>query len=443
MGFPEVPRGDEQQKVKSTAEPHAGFESQHIPSNPEQSHISPRPLAGQNGQTSPSPLRDDRKRVLPSIESFKEIKPPNTPRPEENWRRPSCGLLCWRCHSSFHGLPDPTGIYQNDDSDSESMESSSYTQSPLPTPNKKRKKCEELGIRFVGPKDPGFKQFILIACGALLDRHLPMNVEPNAIFGCQSKSPSSRVIISKDDKMLQLDMEDFEEYKERGYDEHTLSTICFDSIVLRDKFVDNKLIVDDKSIIRSVRRDKWRLHKQGPPIPGDTHTYDWDIEADTTYAVSVNIFDFKHRRELMLAPWYACLADLDSVCPYLTIEYKCSAKSGKSNDAAHQNAVASVIWLYQQKQILDALNLPLDDARHYSITIVDDIYIVREARFQDTIYHIRKLATGSLTNFDSLKKYVAWSNAIHTWGLGPNASAFKANIEKLIERKWNTEPLPT
>lgn len=91
----------------------------------------------------------------------------------------------------------------------------------------------------------------------------------------------------------------------------------------------------------------------------------------------------------------------------------------------------------------DALNLPLDGLRHYSISIYDSSYTISEACFKGTSYDIHKLATGTLTRMDSLLQYISWSNAIHAWGLGHNASSFKEDIKNLIELKWGTQTFPT
>ena len=53
--------------------------------------------------------------------------------------------------------------------------------------------------------------------------------------------------------------------------------------------------------------------------------------------------------------------------------------------------------------------------------------------------------TGDLTWIDDLRLYIEWSNAIHAWGLGANASSFKKDIEMLVELRSAQAPsnLPT
>lgn len=246
------------------------------------------------------------------------------------------------------------------------------------------------------------------------------------------------MFIRKDTKELRELIEDFNENQVRGYDEHTLSTVCNDSIILRDRFVNNTFFGDNPPVIVSVRRDKWKPHKEGPAIPDHTYTYDWDVEPDVTYAVSINMFNKGPRRELRFEMWHRWLAENDAGGPYLTIEYICLSEAGKSSHATRKTAAASILWLHQRKQIRDALNLSLDDLRHYSIIIFDSRYAISEARFRDNSYDIHELAAGFLTDLEGLQQYIEWSNAIHAWGLGPNATSFKEDIEKLIKLKLGT-----
>ncbi len=405
------------------------------------------PRAGQKRQRTPSPPDTDRKRALLPADSASTLTSPKPLKAEDNWHCPNCGLPCWRCYSSSGVPPDLPSLHVTDESEIARMSSgtpSSATESTTTTPSrKKRKQYEELGTKYVGPRDANFELCILIPCGLGPDTCVPAGLSPNDIFGSQTQIPASRVFIRKDIKDLREIMQDFEEHFKRKYDEHTLSTICNDSVILRDRFVSKILFGGSPPVIVSVRRDKWKPHKEGPAIPGHAYTYDWDMEPDATYAVSINMFDVEHRRELSLETWQHWLAEGSSGCPYLTVEYKCSEKTGKGSHATNQTAAASILWLHQRKQIRDALNLSLVDLRHYSITILDFTYAISEARFRDSSYHIYKLATGLLTDLDGLKRYIEWSNAIHAWGLGPNATSFKEDIETLIKVKQGTLVLPT
>jgi len=419
---------------------------------------APPQIAGhkRKRRRSSSPSRNHRARLSPPEEADhrESLEVVN---PEINWHCPSCGLPCWRCHSSSRVAHDRSELHEDHVSEPESMEPPSVPASAASLPpselsvhqhsiiskssGSKRKKCEERGFTYVGPKDAGFQSLILVPCGLVLNKHVPPELTPTQKFDCQNKFPTSRVFIHKTQAQLQDIIEDLVEYKIRGYDENTLTTLCHDSIVLRDRFIPNDVLDDTSTTIKSVRRDKWKPRRAGPPIPKGDYTYDWDLEPDSTYAVSINMFTAEDRRVLRSRNGW--LADDYSACPYLTIEYKCADKSGKSSDATSQVATASMLWLYQRRQISDALGRNLDALRHYAITFVDADFTVYEARFKHGFYEVRALASGNLTRVDDLKTYIEWSNAIHAWGLGPNAISFKDDIRTLLKREKDHQSLPS
>ena len=403
-------------------------------SNPPWSLLqSPPPtLGGKRGRSSSSPE---------SVRKRPSLLPEPAPMPE-----PSEPLLpepCWGCFSTPKAPSDVASLDDEVDIDMLKSPSASLTPSDSDTTQntssmssrKKRKQYFKAGIVYVGPKDEKFQAAILDPLGVFISSSRSEETKPIDIFGLQLSTPDSRAILRKSDNELEEIMQDFAEYEERGYDEHALSRICFDSVVLRDRFIDAPNTGDDQNITTSVRREKWKPKKEGPSIPIGRYTYDWDIKPGTTYGVSIRMFDVKHRRELGLKecqPWLAEYRVM--VCPYLTVEYKCTVENGKASDARYQNTAASVLWLHQRKQIREALGLTLDDLKHFSITIVDSRYTISEARFQDGLYYVRALVRGFLTAMDGLKLYIEWNNAIHTWGLGANASSFKEDIERLLQR---------
>ena len=244
-------------------------------------------------------------------------------------------------------------------------------------------------------------------------------------------APSSRVIICKTLEDLEEFIEDLNEYISRQDDEHALNTICADSIILRDR---NRYNGCGAEVIRSERRDHWKPHKVGRVLDG-AYNYDWDLKLAVTYTVSISMFDAKDREELRSAQYEQWLAEDSSVCPYLTVEYKSSEMYGKRSHAMNQTAAASILWMHQRKQVRDTLSKLLDDLRHYSVVIFDNDYMVSETRFEGLFYHIRTLAQGDLTKINNLSEYIGWSNSIHTWGLGTNATSFKEDIHNLLERE--------
>ncbi len=451
MASQEAARRDQQQKVKTLKGSQTKTKPPSILNRPERSpsDASPHPLAGQKRQRSSSLCGSPRKRYSFPTERPRNLQPLELPQSEENRHCSTCGFPCWRC-SSPNVLPDLPESHENQASDYESMRTPTTPASGCTTPssnessqktNEKRKTCEANGLKYVGPKDADFEMCILIPCGMVLDRGEPSNLTPTTIFGIQSSAPPSQVFIHKTQEQLQDIIEDLNEHRNRQYDENALTMICADSIVLRDRNKYNNPF-DETEVIRAERRDWWKPHKEGP-IPGGAYTYDWDLEPDATYTVSIRMFNANDRSDLKSKACERWLAERDSVCPYLTIEYKSSEKTGKKSHAMYQTAAASMLWLHQRKQIRDALFRSLDDLRHYSIAIFDAEYSISETRFRGVQYHIRTLAEGKLTKIDDLKGYIEWSNAIHTWGLGPNATSFKEDIQKLLEYRRVLQPLPT
>ena len=460
-------------------------------------------LPGSLLRSPPPTLGSKRRRALSSPESVRKrpsLLPEPAPTPESlkpllaesNWHCSNCGIPCWGCFTRPEVTPDLASLNEEKDTNRLRMASApptpsegaysaqSGTTSPL---RNKKKHFLDCGLTYVGPKDKDFETKILDPLGVFIGTARSVKFEPSQIFGSDLSEPKSRVIIKiKEDKLKEF-RQDFEEYEERKYDEHTLATICNDSIVLRDRFVSTPFVSQDhnimtsssqgpdmttsvsqdqnmtmsvsqdqdtmtsvsrlKNIRTSVRRDKWKPKKNGPSIPAGGYIYDWDIEPDVTYSVSIRMFDLEHRKELIKDQNHPWLAERFAVSPYLTIEYKCTEKTGKYSDAKHQNTVASILWLHQRKELRQELGLPYDDLKHFSITFIDARFTIWEARFKDDSYYIQYLSRGDLTTIDGLKLYIEWNNAIHSWGLGANADSFKNDILTLFEGRRGQQPFPT
>ena len=439
------------QEIKSPTSSQVPME----PSNLSHSTLpNPPPTSGNKRRLSSSSQESVRKRqsLLPEPAPAPEtIKPLLA---ESNWHCSNCGTPCWGCFSRPEVPPDLASLNEEEDIDRLRMASAPPTQGAISTQSgttenttsttsrKKRKQCQDAGMEYVGPKDENFKNGILSPLRVRLPSSRSAGTTPQDIFGEPKSTPKSRVILSKEDDELTEITLDFEEYKRRNYDEHTLFTLCSDSIVPRDRFIDAPFD-EDQNIRKVVRRDKWKPKKEGPSIPPGPYTYDWDIEPDTTYGVSIRMFDAEQRWELEFKECLPWLAESDMVCPYLTVEYKCTEKTGKTSHATNQNTAASILWLYQRKQIRQALNLTLDGLKHFSVTFVDSNFAIWEASFQNDFYCLRKIAHGDATILDGVKLYIGWSNAIHSWGLGPNADSFKKDIEALLEKRRSQQPFPT
>lgn len=297
------------------------------------------------------------------------------------------------------------------------------------------------GDNHLGPKDPFFQTNILRECGLYERQTRSGKVNPADIS--KTGLPSSSALhIEKNDDELEVIALDFSEFTLRRYDEHTLSTICSYTVVPREPFIHTGSADDIPCVRTSVRRDRFNPQRKGPPISQSEHYYDWQDAPDITYAVSINMFETKYRTELEMKKWSYWLAEPSSVCPYLTIEYKCTDKCGKAGDAKNQVAAAALIWLYQRKKMRNALKLPFDSLKHYAVTIVDCNYNICVIRCEGQRFCMDHLAKGSLMEIDGLKRYITWSNAIHAWGLGRNASSFKKDMEALIDHQLSTGNFP-
>ena len=443
-----------------------------------QQQTSP-PISRKKRQRSPSPPETDSKRralsadYSPTFKSHTLDSPTNkppAPKPykpvtsEDNWCCPNCGSRCWLCKLSPAAPSERLELRDEEELERARMASeqalSSTDTSSIASSSKKRKKDHytQLGFKIVCPRDQGFKDHILDPLGVLWANRPQTNSKPPLFLSAQPPL-QSRVIIGSNDKDLERITTDFKEYKARPYDEHSLSTLCWDSIILRDTWVENalasrrafdnekKLVVKDQEpIITSVRRDKWKPQKQGPSMPEGRFVYDWDLEPDTTYAVSIRMFNLEYRKKLHLDVFQSWVAEKDvAVCPYLTVEYKCSGKGGKQTQATNQVIAAAVLWLYQRKNLRNTIGKAIDGLSHFLITIVDSIYVISEARLEENEYIMCEQITGDLVRIDDLRLYIEWSNAIHAWGLGANASTFKEDIETLVELRYAQIPsnLPT
>ena len=418
---------------------------------------NPPPTSGTKRRRSSSLPESIRKRSSLLPEPAPTPTPTSTPLktviPESNPHCPNCGRPCWGCFSPPEVPPDVASLDEEEDIDRLRMpsvpptptESGTSLNTNKTTSTKKRKKHEDDGLKYVSPRDKEFEDDILAILKAQIFYKASVNFTPPDIFGQQPSTPDSRVILSKSDDQLKRIMGSFSAYLARGYDEHTLFTICADSIVPREDFIHTDLDDEEQTFTISVRRDKWKPKKNGPPMLRQIgqSIYDWDIEPDTTYAVSIQTFKSKHRKALICKENQQLIAESGAVCPYLTIEYKCTDKTGKSKYARHQVAAASILWMHQRKEIRQKLGLTLTDLRHYSITIVDHMYTFWEAYFREDKHRLRNLSHGDLTTVSGLENYIKWANAIHTWGLGENASSFKKDIETLLERPRGQQTFPT
>ena len=450
MSHPEASL-NEGQEIKSPRTSQVRMEPSNLSHSPLQNPPPTSVIKRRRSSSSPESVRKRQSRE-PAPTSL----PPKPPPPETNWHCSNCGRPCWGCFSPPEVPPDVASLDEEEDIDRLRMASappssqgahttpSRVTQTTDSPSTRKRKRALEAGVSYVGPKDLGFKTNILTPLNVFISSSRPEGIELEHIFGKEPPTPESRVIIKKDDAELKKIMSDFTMCQTRQYDERTLFTVCTDSVVLREQFDDAPLIGEDQNMTVSVRRDWWKPRLEGPNIPKNGYIYDWDMEPDTTYGVSTRMFDVKLRRELNRKECQPWLAECEAmVCPYLTVEYKCTEKTGRSSDATYQNTAASILWLYQRKIMRQELGCSLNGLKHFSVTFVDSNFTIWEAGFSEDLYSVRAIVRGAVTNMDGLKNYIKWSNAIHSWGLGANATSFKSDVEALLERRRNQQALPT
>ncbi len=428
---------------------------------------TPTPISGEkHPRSSSSPPETDSKRQALSVDRSStfnsstldsSVREPPTPEPykpvrsEDNWWCPNCGRRCWLCNLSSAAPSERLELRDEEELErarmaSEVPPSTTDTSSAPSSKKRKRDHHRQLGIEFVGPRDPGFKDHILDPLGVIWAKNQQLNRKPPFYLNSQPRIQSKVMIGSNDDDLRRITT-DFRQYNARPYDEHALCTLCWDSIILRDTWVENALadledddteeelvVQDQEPFLTSVRRDQWKPQKQGPSMPEGRFVYDWDLEPDTTYAVSIRMFDLEYRKKLHTDAFQPWVAEKDvAVCPYLTVEYKCSGKGGKQTQATHQAIAAAVLWLHQRKNLRNTIGQASDGLRHFLITIVDSSYVISEARLKDNKYVICERVMGDLTRIEDLRLYIEWTNAIHAWGLGANASIFKQDIETLVE----------
>ncbi|KAF7502804.1 hypothetical protein GJ744_005041 [Endocarpon pusillum] len=346
-----------------------------------------------------------------------------------------CHHPCWYCQAaSASSQEDP----EPSENSMARRKSSATTQSEVSRASSSSKRKREDGRIFVGPKDGGFQENILQPCNIEKIYIVPEeDFTPVAVFGEPSEIASMGAFLNFDKAELRRIAQQFMEYERRGDNEHTLS-VTYTKKLLVDEDVPSP---QGPVQTLSLRKDRWRPHRAGPTIQSNLYFFDWDVEPDVTYAVSINQFDAVLRKRLQSYPFSNWLAEDEGSSPYLTIEYKCGEKGGKKSHAINQNVCASVIWLYQRRAMRQDLELGIADLRHYSIVLLDGAFEIWEGRCDEVGFSVQILAMGNLKTVRDLKEYVTWSNAIHTWGLGPNAESFKKDVLELLKRSEVCSPL--
>ena len=312
-----------------------------------------------------------------------------------------------------------------------SMDSKSDNTGTTGTSRSKRKRSD--GRTSLGPRDEHFETYILKPSGVKIKQDLVFS-KPEDIMPQEQlwESSSREVYISISDATAITISQQLIISHKRKYDENALIKIVNKYLAPFEPYT----LPDAEQSTISLCRENYQPHKQGPPMPFGSYTYDWNIKPDTTYMLALNLFD-ENLREILDGPeldWI--LAEPYGVCPYLTLEYKCAEKSGKDSDAVCQIAVASVVWLTQRKELREALGVSdMTDLKHYSIVLHSTQFHVWKTTLSNQGFLVQWIDEGSLCKPAGVKQYVEWWNAIHKWGLGPHAQSFKQDVEALWEKK--------
>ncbi|MCJ1400752.1 hypothetical protein MMC11_003960 [Xylographa trunciseda] len=344
---------------------------------------------------------------------------------QSDYRCPSCSFPCWLCNTAKILDKPPLAVEEQSIVESMTTPTTSRTSS-------KRKRND--GLIYLGPREKHFEEYILASAAVeILDVIQPS--EPQDIWKAavlHDPRSTSQVFLQIDRKKADEIATQVIHSHLRKYDETALTKIITKYLAPFDAYISR----NGPEALVSLCRDKWKPGKHGPLLAArSSYTYDWDIEPDMSYMVAVNILPNELRSALRGPDMDWVLAEPAGVCPYLTLEFKCTEKSGKDSAAVCQVAAASVVWVHQRKRLKEVLgSSDMGDLQHYSIVLNSTGFQVWLTKFEGSMFVVRLLDVGPLNRPDGVEQYVKWWNAIHRWGLGPNALSFQKDVEALWEK---------
>ena len=154
------------------------------------------------------------------------------------------------------------------------------------TSSNKRKRTD--GLTYVGPKDDGFAQFILEAVRVFFNEFAeyfgPQSIAKDDVD--DDPSLDSEVHLRVDRSRADRISRQIRQVHLRKYDEATLTIVFTKYLAPFDDYIPYN---EDEAIL-SLFREKWKPQVEGPVVPtADGCTYDWAIEPDRTYLVSLNL----------------------------------------------------------------------------------------------------------------------------------------------------------
>ncbi|KAI9785329.1 MAG: hypothetical protein M1839_000347 [Geoglossum umbratile] len=356
---------------------------------------------------------------------------PNAVDTQLQYRCPQCSFPCWICHTpedylelgrSFNKsnrpkakhpkAPQPKKMLRTETSASLAMSGGETV-----VPQLKRKRLTDV---LLGPGDEGFEKYILVPSSVVVgynnDSLQPKDIPTDNTDHDASSEPS--VYLKTDHSTASNISAQLKLCRECRCDknETTFRRLLTHFLVPVTNFVNWY----GPQATAPLWRETWKPHKEGPPRAASEYSYDWNIESAMTYMVSVSLFEKGPRMRICSALQWLLAGDY-GVCPYLTIEF---------SSATTQISAASAVWLYQRKKLKDEIeSLDYSDFRHYSITLDSMLFQIFEAKFDGLRYSVQNISAGSLETAEGVVEYIEWNNAIHRWGLGPNAKSFKRDVE--------------
>lgn len=344
---------------------------------------------------------------------------------------PVCTYPCWNCRTTTESLPRVSTPVSEDSSRSTDPPKSAAESISHGVKMRKQDDVRE----YIGPKHEQFAMKILQQCARLEIRIRGSTALIGDIIEDSQNPTRSNVILNISDQRLSTIANDINAYHFRCYDENSLAFVLVDSLLKRDNFTGPG---GPKATI-SLRRDKWRIPHAGPQIGDENqYYYDWDVESDAIYMISMDMFDHHQRGKIAMTSELS--AEPYGVCPYLTIDYMSMAKGGKPQDAVNQVAAAAIIWLKRRRNLRKLIgSIVYIDLKHYAFTFASKHVTIWEASCTQFGYLLWELDECSLATTEGLRSFVQWSNAIHAWGLGPNATAFKEDAEEFLQKQLNLE----
>ncbi|KAH0547594.1 hypothetical protein FGG08_000319 [Glutinoglossum americanum] len=363
------------------------------------------------------------------------------------YRCPQCLFLCWVCntsggyrqpetetsesHQSKAKEPEALQLeemsnYLTGTSMAEAMSGIKTSRTGIETTRRQIKRKRPDNKR-ISPKDCEFYDHILKPSGVIFETRCQFLRPEDLPNDGNRDDPSiqSSVHLRIDHSTARDISTQLRQFHHRRYDEMTFKALVTQYLTPFAPYVDPCGPQDTLP----YWRENWEPRKEGPAIESSIYTYDWNIEPDRTYMVATNLLEETPR--IVLHSTRAWLfADDYGVCPYLT--FRLGDPTAMYTDSMMQISAASVVWLFQRKKLRDLLrSSDYSDLRHYSITFACGKFQIWQTKIDGERYSVQMIAEGSLVEPAGVEQYVEWSNAIHKWGLGPNARSFKRDAEAL------------